>query len=134
MEVNNHQQPRPHPSILRFEEAQADFARASRERVRRSRDEMAQGTEDRAEALRESRQQAQAHRVEEPAVDDRGVDRSRERQTLDRLELSSAARAAAEKANNPREALVQELRSQYETGELSSPERVERAAQRLLGA
>lgn len=63
-----------------------------------------------------------------------------EKRPGDRIELSAQARelaareAEAESTEDRRRARVEELRAQYRDGQLDTPERVERAAGRLLGA
>jgi anti-sigma28 factor (negative regulator of flagellin synthesis) len=81
---------------------------------------------------------AAIHRATEKALEDqRETDPSEARS--DRLELSQEARRLAEQADlgkEPTEAeleRVRELRAQYESGELNTYERVQRAAGRMLG-
>ncbi len=98
-----------------------------------------QGSKDwpRIDVTRSNR--AAIHRATEKALEDqREVDTTEARG--DRLDLSREAQRLAEQAdlgNEPTEAeleRVRELRAQYESGELNTYERMQRAAERMLGA
>lgn len=75
-----------------------------------------------------SKQRVDAAKVEEkraPAEASKGARR-------DALELSAAARAASEATPAEREARIRELTEAHRMARLHTPERLERAAQRLL--
>ncbi len=51
----------------------------------------------------------------------------------DRVELSKSARILSNRADASREAHLQELKKAHQNGTLNTPERISKAAQRLLG-
>jgi hypothetical protein len=55
-------------------------------------------------------------------------------QKQDRLELSKAARAVSSSPDEARLAKVEQLRTAFLQGRLNTPERIETAAQRMLGS
>jgi hypothetical protein len=93
----------------RFERARVELAEANRERIRRARDER----------VSFAREAVAENRATSP--------------TRDRLDLSAAAERASE-PDPARSERVAELARLAHTGELHTPERTERAAERLLGA
>lgn len=82
-------------------------------------------------AARESLTAAAREQLEQ-ARDSRQAQASQNRLRRDEIELSAAARAASEPDQTAREARVQELAEAHRMDRLHTPERIERAAQRLL--
>ena len=130
MEVQGQQPLRPHPSIQRFEEAQAELVRANRDRVRQAREALTGLVGKQFQAARAARREAEARRIDDSAQ----IAHASERQESDRVDLSAAARTLAENASPERDAAVQELKAQRDAGTLDTPARIELAAQRMLGA
>jgi hypothetical protein len=100
-----------------YEQQQRALIDANRALVRAAREELSSAARERLARLRaEGAEHAE-------------VRRSAQR---DEVELSAAARAASEPSNAEREAHVRELAEAHRMERLHSPERIERAAQRLL--
>lgn len=116
MEIHHQSVPEPRPPQGSSEWPRIDVTRGNRASIRKATDKL---LEDR--------------RTERSDVD-------REPAAADRLDLSQEAQQLAKQANlssEPTEAeltRVRELRAQYESGALNTYERVQRAAEKLLGA
>ncbi|MEW6073169.1 MAG: hypothetical protein AB1726_11345 [Planctomycetota bacterium] len=117
MEVRGRQPGGADEAQQRYREAQLELARANREHVRRAR-EVLQSLSTRRLERRRLESRAAAEEIREPQ---------------DQIELSTAARAAASRPDEGRDARVRELAGAHAEGRLNTPDRVERAAQRLLG-
>ena len=111
----------------RYRESREQLARANRERVREAREFLADMAAERGEELRRARETELAET--QRRADARRTEEARERQDV--LELSVASRL--EGTDEERAQRVQELKSQYQAGTLDSPERIEKAAEGLLG-
>lgn len=115
MEIN-----RPGESSKTFEKQQRALIDASRARVRAAREDLAAVA---AERSAQSREAARAAASEtEPRPEER----------RDEIRLSSAASQSSETSVAEREARVRELAEAHRMERLHTPERIERAAQRLL--
>jgi hypothetical protein len=112
MEVRGQQPSGPQSPRQRFEEVQAELARANRERVRRAREALYSMTERRLEEAREAR---------------------RESHRLDSIDLSAAARVVLESVRGDHDERVTELKRLHDAGQLNTPDRVQGAAVRILG-
>lgn len=123
------------PARQRFEDLRAAITRRNALRVREAREDLSE--------LSEHRHQVQ--RATRDAVTDQQVDRSRRtseetkaRSKQDRVEISQQAREAAELASRAhesdgeRDARVAKLRDEQAAGRINTPERIQRAASRLL--
>jgi anti-sigma28 factor (negative regulator of flagellin synthesis) len=113
--------PGPERSKRTYERQQDTLIDANRALVRAAREDMRAIARQRLSSLREASQQ----RAEETA-------QNRESARADSIELSQAAQAAAEPSSAEREARVRELAQAHRMDQLHTPERIERAAQRLL--
>jgi len=124
MEIQGRQAGEPRPTHQVYEEEQRALIDANRARVRAAREDLGVIAQERLARLRAARQQ--------------GLQTSRETQASERrdaIELSAAARAAHESQNSgpaQREARVRELAEAHRMERLHTPERIERAAERLL--
>lgn len=117
----------------RFEAMRDSIARRDRARVRQAREVLESLSERRQEIRRAAREEAAQH-----------AERTRERteaeraeHTRDRVEISPAAREAAHPHHAHdagREERVRRLADEHRAGGVNTPERVDRAAGRLLGA
>ena len=123
MEVRGRQPNDPHPAQRRFHEERVDLFQRNRAKVRRAREILVDLSEHKR--LDRIERQESAERMRSDEV------RSRER--ADRVELSEAARGLAQVDEPEREARLAELEQAHQAGELNTPERVEQAAQRILG-
>jgi hypothetical protein len=113
MEIN-----RPGESNKAFEKQQRALIDASRARVRAAREDLAAVAAERSAQLREARAD-----VADPRTEER----------RDEILLSSAARESSDAPSEAeREARVRELTEAHRMERLHTPERIERAAQRLL--
>lgn len=124
----------------RFDELRLAIARRDASRVRQARETLHELSQRRQEILRSSREEA-VRRVELAQQSRGDLEASRTRSSergRDTLEISDEARVAAEAAQagseTDRSERVVDLRRAYQAGELNTPERIERAATRLLGA
>ena len=130
MEVQGRQAGEPLRSRQVFEQEQRALIEANRSLVRAARDDLSALAHERLSRLRAAREQAVA---EEQARRAEASDRR------DTLELSAEARALSESESDgepretEREQRVTELRAARDAGRLHTPERIELAAQRLLG-
>ncbi len=104
-----------------YEQQQRALIDANRALVRSARENLSTASKQRLENL----QQARDSRVGDVAASSKGS-------RGDELELSAAARAASEPSTAEREARVRELSEAHRMERLHTPERIERAAQRLL--
>jgi hypothetical protein len=86
---------------------------ANRSLVRSAREDLSAAAKDRLAEMRAAQAETAARR--------------------DELRLSAAAEAASQSQPAEREARVRELAEAHRTERLNTPERIERAAQRLLG-
>jgi len=99
-----------------FEQQQRALIDSNRALVRAAREDLAAVAAERNAKLRESRERATRETT----------------QRSDELELSAASVAASEASPSEREARVRELAEAHRMERLHTPERIERAAQRLL--
>ncbi len=130
MEVQGRQAGEPTRSRAVFEAEQRALIEASRSRVRDARDHLEALARERLTNLRAAREQALA---EERAVREARVrGRADAAERRDRIELSAEARALSEADASGDERRVAELAEEHRSGALNTPERIERAAQRLL--
>jgi len=104
-----------------FEQNQRELIDSNRARVRAARADLAAVADARHARLREARERS----ASESAQDVRAVRR-------DELQLSKGAVAASQADTAEREARVRELAEAHRMERLHTPERIERAAQRLL--
>jgi hypothetical protein len=93
---------------------------ANRALVRAAREDLSSVAAQRQADLREAREQAARDTT------------TRGRERRDEIELSAAARAASEPSTAEREARIRALADEHRMASLHTPERLERAAQRLL--
>lgn len=93
---------------------------ANRALVRAARENLSSVEAERQAELREARERSVR------STEARG------RERRDEIELSAAARAASEPSTAEREARVRALAEEHRMARLHTPERIERAAQRLL--
>jgi hypothetical protein len=120
MEIQSRQAGEP---LRSFEEKQRALIDANRARVRAAREHLSAIAGEQLARLRESRERAL----------EAAAGRSAPAEARDALELSEAALAAHEApAPAEREARVRELAEAHRLERLHTPERIERAAQRLL--
>lgn len=143
MEVRGHNSDFSLPAKRRFEELRAAIARRDAARVRSARQTLSDLSERRQDIHRAAQEQAAARADSTQRVRDAGrTDEARPTRTADRghdtIEISDEAREAADLAaragdDTDRTQRVEELRQAHQAGQLNTPERVERAASRLLG-
>lgn len=125
------------PARQRFDELRAAIARRDALRVRQARENLGELSEQRLEVQRAAREAARnaltVERTHESADEPRA-------ERKDRIEISDQARDAAELAarasdtsDSERARRVAQLRDEHAAGRLATPERIERAATRLLG-
>jgi uncharacterized membrane protein len=107
----------PERSHQSYEQRQRELINANRALVRQARENLSAVAQERLAESREARRQS-AEALASPR--------------RDALELSAAARAASEPSSAEREARVRELAQAHRMERLHTPERIERAAQRLL--
>jgi len=112
MEIN-----RPGESSKAFEKQQRALIDANRARVRAARQDLAAVAAERSAQSRQAREAAS-----EPRADER----------RDAIQLSPAAVESSEASVAEREARIRELAEAHRMERLHTPERIERAAQRLL--
>jgi len=145
MEVRGQQPGGADDARARFRRMQAEVAQENRARVQRAR-ELLQGLSarrhedrkeerrvDQAELARESAEAvAQAARDQRAHVERSAADTT---ERVDRIEISSEGLAAhrTDPSDEARAARVEELKTAFDAGRLDTPERVERAATRMLG-
>ncbi len=113
----------------RFAETRRDVAQASSERVRNAREELTRLSELRARRLESARDAQENARLE--------AARQAAASRTDAVEISPRGRALAREQSEPKDVRsehVAELKSRYEHGQVNTPEAIERAATRLLGA
>lgn len=101
-----------------YEEQQRALIDANRALVRAARDNLAR---QRLAEAQETRDQRASNAAD-----------SRRASARDEIRLTPAAQAASEPSNAEREARVRELAEAHRMARLHTPERIERAAQRLL--
>jgi hypothetical protein len=120
MEVHG-SQPGPERSKRTYEQRQDALIDASRALIRAAREDLGAVARERLAEVRKGleRQVDAAGERREPA-------------RTDSIELSDAAQAAEEPSTAEREARVRELTEAHRMDQLHTPERIERAAQRLL--
>ena len=107
------------------------FDQTVRNRIREAHRACLNHSAHRREQRRSERETAASERTDELI---QTVTEARKRRQADVLELSREGTAAAESdRNEARAELVVELRRYHEAGVLNTPERIERAAQRILG-
>ena len=122
MEIQGRQAGEPQRS---FQENQRALIDSNRARVRTAREDLDAIAQERLVRLRASRERALAAATQE----------SRSSERRDALELSDAALAAHDSGDSApaqREARVRELADAHRMERLHTPERIERAAERLL--
>ena len=127
MEVHGRHAGDSTPPHDRLRENQDRLQRANRARIRRAREALVDLTLQRGRRIRD------AHDTERDLATDRTrrqIDHARRRQDV--LELSDAARVETPDADRARDERVEELQRDHAQGTLNTPERIERAAQRLL--
>ncbi len=122
MEIQGRQAGEPTRSREMFEEKQRALIDANRARVRAAREDLAAVARERLARLRDARERVQTSDGSE----------SRPRERADAVELSAAALETHEPSSAEREARVRELAEAHRLEHLHTPERIERAAQRLL--
>jgi len=120
MEVNANQ-PGPESAKRAYEQQQRAVIDSNRALVRAARENLSAAAQQRLANLQEARDQRSADAVD-----------SRQSARTDELALSAAARAASEPSTAEREARVRQLAEARRLDVLHTPERIERAAQRLL--
>lgn len=120
MDIHSNQ-PGPERAKRAYEQQQRALIDANRARVRAARDDLSAAAQQRLANTEAAREQRSSH------TDD--VRRTSQR---DELEISAAARAASEPSSAEREARIRELAEDHRLERLHTPERIERAAQRLL--
>ncbi len=116
MEVRGKQPERPNPTLQRFEQEKLELIQEGRTKSREAREALSNA------ALRQR-----------PKADDDSASVAADRQRTDRIELSQVAREAQVK-DEKRTQRVEDLRQEHLDGSVNTPERVEKASQRLLGA
>ena len=123
------------PARQRFAELRAALALRNAQRVRQAREDLIELSERRHEIQRAATEAARR------AESSERVRTTRNTRAEDKLEISDEAREAAELATNAthsndteRAQRVAQLRAEHESGRLDTPERVQRAAARLLGS
>ncbi len=114
-------QPGPDRAKRAYEQQQRALIDANRARVRAARDDLSAAAQQRLANTQAAREQRSTQ-----GADPRTTSRA------DELEISAAARAASEPSSAEREARVRELAADHRLERLHTPERIERAAQRLL--
>src|SRR5262245_29605253 len=120
MEIQGNQSG-PERAKRAYEQQQRALIDSNRALVRAAREDLSAAARERLAKLQEARDQRAADTVE-----------TRKNARQDELELSAAARAASEPSTAEREARVRELAEAHRLDRLHTPERIERAAQRLL--
>lgn len=115
-----------------YEETRREVARDSRDRVRGAREELYRLSQVRAERLQAARRSIEEARVEETRE-------TATQRSSDRVEISERGRAIAREgheADSTEEARAERvaaLRGEHRRGSVATPERIERAASRILG-
>lgn len=149
MEVRGQQPGGADEARARFRRTQAEVAAKNSERVAEARERLEALSAERHRQATERREAAEAEAAERATeIVRQGTEEARAdvgraaeggrsgaaKESVDRIELSSGAQGVVdlERAEAQREARVEALRKAYEAGDLSTPERVERAATRLL--
>ncbi|TAJ20860.1 MAG: hypothetical protein EPO68_05720 [Planctomycetota bacterium] len=136
MEINNKHRVRPAGQEQRAEEQRIELiqtVRARTEAATREIQEFRRANTDRSESRRD---EILLGRTDSRATDERTRAENERRETADRLEVAARTRqlaAAAARKDAAYEERVEELRKEFAAGRLHSPERLERAARRLLG-
>jgi anti-sigma28 factor (negative regulator of flagellin synthesis) len=134
MEIHHQSVPEPRPSQGSKDWPRVDVTRGNRASIQRATEKVLE--EQRAAASEVDRESATEAAARKEAARAAATESSAQG---DRLELSQEAQRLAEQVNlqsEPTEAeleRVRELRAQYESGELNTYERVQRAAERMLG-
>ncbi len=118
MEVHGRQPTEPQLNQERFLRNQERLQEASRDRIRRAREILIDLATERQRRVGDARQE--------------GVDRVRERHRRDVVDLSRVAHPYDQNLDASRLQKVDELRRAHEAGTLSSPERIEHAAEQML--
>ncbi len=139
MEIHHQSVPEPRPSQGSKDWPRIDVTRGNRAAIQRATEKVLEEQHAATRGIdRESATEAAARAS--PSKDAARAAAEESSAGGDRLELSQEAQRLAEQVNlgsEPTEAelaRVRELRAQYESGELNTYERVERAAKRMLGA
>lgn len=136
MEIHGKNRVRPAAHEQRAEEQRIELiqtVRARTEAASREIQEFQRSNTDRSESRRD---EIVLGRTDSRATDERTRTESERRERADRLEIEARTRhlaAAAARKDEAYEERVAELRKQFDAGHLFSPERLERAARRLLG-
>jgi hypothetical protein len=139
MEIHHQSVPDPRPSRGSKDWSRIDVTRGNRDSIQRSTEKVLEEQRaatrdiDRESATEAASRASPSKEAARAAADESSAGG-------DRLELSQEAQRLAEQVNlgsEPTEAelaRVRELRALYESGELNTYERVQRAAERMLGA
>lgn len=140
MEIHNQPTPPPRPSPGSKDWPKVDVTRINRDWIQRTTDDAID-----AQRPKPSELDAESTRLQQSVAAARAkatreaAEAGKSEKHTDRLELSDEATRLAEQASHGAEpseaelARVRELRTQYENGELNTYERVQRAAERMLG-
>jgi hypothetical protein len=136
MEINDKQRVKSVEQAQRAEEQRIELIQAVRARTEaatRQIQEFQRGDTQRSQLRRD---EIVLGRTDSRATDERTRTEVERRESADRLEVAARMRqlaAAAARQDAAYEQRVEELREEFAAGVLHSPERLERAARRLLG-
>lgn len=136
MEIHGKNRVGPTGHEQRAEEQRIELIQAVRARTEAAAREIQQFQRTNTDRSQSRRDEILLGRTDSRETDERTRAEGERRDGADRLEVAARTRqlaAAALRKDQAYEERVEELRKQFDAGQLFSPERLERAARRLLG-